>query len=164
MEIKDALQSGLSDATIQVESLYNKAWKKNVVYLDIEQPEYDYGDGQVIGLNLSPKDAFDLGELLISGAADRGYNGEENQDSTEALEVLESLADFIDNVFANYDPFYEEEEVKKLKWEEVTYDEKGAGHTYRIPVEGGWLYRTVSYQYPKSDVVAAVATTFVPSV
>lgn len=35
-----------------------------------------------------------------------------------------------------------------MKWEMVTVDPKGAGHTYRLPVPGGWLYRTVSYRYP----------------
>ena len=30
------------------------------------------------------------------------------------------------------------------KWEEVSVDAKGAGHTYRLRVPGGWLYRTVS--------------------
>lgn len=52
------------------------------------------------------------------------------------------------------------------KWELVTADEKGAGHTYRLKVEGGWLYRTVS-THPnydgEDDLPVAVAQTFVPS-
>jgi len=46
------------------------------------------------------------------------------------------------------------------KWEEVSVDAKGAGHTYRPRVPGGWLYRTVS-----SDTKGntdAQSTTFVP--
>lgn len=35
------------------------------------------------------------------------------------------------------------------KWLLVTCDPKGAGHTYRLAVPGGWLYRTVTYRYPR---------------
>jgi hypothetical protein len=48
------------------------------------------------------------------------------------------------------------------KWEVVTEDTKGAGATYRLRVPGGFLYRTVSYKRPGSDVVSAQSTTFVP--
>lgn len=34
-------------------------------------------------------------------------------------------------------------------WQPVTIDSKGAGHTYRLPVPGGWFYRTVTYRYPE---------------
>lgn len=34
-------------------------------------------------------------------------------------------------------------------WQEVTVDPKGAGHTYRLRVPGGWLFRTVTYRYPE---------------
>lgn len=51
------------------------------------------------------------------------------------------------------------------KWEEITVDEYGAGHTYRLAVEGGWLYRTVT-THPnyddEDDLPVAVSTTFVP--
>lgn len=39
--------------------------------------------------------------------------------------------------------------MTKRKWREVTVDPKGAGHTYRLRVPGGWLYRTVTYRYPE---------------
>jgi hypothetical protein len=52
----------------------------------------------------------------------------------------------------------------KHKWEEVTVSD--AGHTYRLRVPGGWLYRTVSYDYEASEVshqaVTAQSTVFVP--
>lgn len=35
------------------------------------------------------------------------------------------------------------------KWQEVTVDPRGAGHTYRLKVAGGYLYRTVTYRYPE---------------
>lgn len=35
------------------------------------------------------------------------------------------------------------------KWEPVTVDPKGAGHTYRLLVPGGWLYRTTTYRFPE---------------
>lgn len=51
------------------------------------------------------------------------------------------------------------------KWEEVTVDPRGAGHTYRLRVPGGWLYRTVAtfpdLGAPNDDVVAP-STVFVP--
>lgn len=34
-------------------------------------------------------------------------------------------------------------------WQEVSVDPRGAGHTYRLPVSGGHLYRTVTYRYPE---------------
>lgn len=37
---------------------------------------------------------------------------------------------------------------KEPRWEKVTYDPRGAGHTYRLQVPGGWLYRTVTYRHP----------------
>lgn len=37
----------------------------------------------------------------------------------------------------------------KGRWQEVTVDPKGAGHTYRLEVPGGWLYRTTTYRYPE---------------
>jgi hypothetical protein len=55
----------------------------------------------------------------------------------------------------------------KHKWELVSADPKGAGHTYRLRVPGGWLYRTVS-TYPgegfgpgDGDPIS-VAQSFVP--
>lgn len=39
-------------------------------------------------------------------------------------------------------------EPSPAKWLEVSVDPKGAGHTYRLRVPGGWLYRTVTYRYP----------------
>jgi hypothetical protein len=36
------------------------------------------------------------------------------------------------------------------KWQEVTVDPKGAGHTYRLRVPGGWLYRTTTYRFPEN--------------
>lgn len=38
----------------------------------------------------------------------------------------------------------------KSKWQEVTVDAKGAGHTYRLRVPGGWLYRTTTYRFPEA--------------
>lgn len=51
---------------------------------------------------------------------------------------------------------------QKSKWEEVTVDPKGAGHTYRLRIPGGHLYRTVSY-VPGGEVVMAQSTVFVPA-
>ncbi len=54
----------------------------------------------------------------------------------------------------------------KHKWELVTADAKGAGHTYRLRVPGGWLYRTVSSFKPfdgeTEGDIAAQSTVFVP--
>jgi hypothetical protein len=47
------------------------------------------------------------------------------------------------------------------KWEEVTVDAKGAGHTYRLRVVGGWLYRTVSAA-PIAGSAPSVSVVFVP--
>lgn len=47
---------------------------------------------------------------------------------------------------------------------EVVRDEPNESHTDRLPVPGGWLYRTVIYgegEYPAS---VAVSTAFVPKV
>lgn len=40
-------------------------------------------------------------------------------------------------------------EPSPAKWLEVSVDSKGAGHTYRLRVPGGWLYRTVTYRWPE---------------
>lgn len=47
--------------------------------------------------------------------------------------------------------FYTEPEENR--WEEVTVDPRGAGHTYRLKVPGGWLYRTVTYRYPELHAI-----------
>lgn len=39
------------------------------------------------------------------------------------------------------------------KWLEVSVDPKGAGHTYRLRVPGGWLFRTVTYRYPEYHAI-----------
>lgn len=53
------------------------------------------------------------------------------------------------------------------RWEEVTNDPKGAGHTYRLRVEGGYLYRTVT-TVPGYDgeepIPVAQSTVFVPTI
>lgn len=49
----------------------------------------------------------------------------------------------------------------KHKWELVTEDPKGAGHTYRLRVPGGFLYRTVSVDQLVDEPVAQ-STVFVP--
>ena len=40
-------------------------------------------------------------------------------------------------------------DYRRQKWTPVTVDPKGAGHTYRLAVPGGWLYRTITYRYPE---------------
>lgn len=42
-----------------------------------------------------------------------------------------------------------EQLVAQERWELVTFDDRGAGHTYRLRVPGGWLYRTTTYAYPE---------------
>ena len=58
--------------------------------------------------------------------------------------------------------------MSDVKWEEVTIDPKGAGHTYRIPVPGGFLYRTTTYRYPEKhrqwDILIAKMGGVVPAV
>lgn len=53
----------------------------------------------------------------------------------------------------------------KHKWELVSSDEKEYGHTYRLRVPGGWLYRTVttlpSLVGDEAEPIA-VAQSFVP--
>lgn len=44
-------------------------------------------------------------------------------------------------------------EPAPAKWLEVSVDPKGAGHTYKLRVPGGWLYRTVTYRWPEYHAI-----------
>ena len=77
-------------------------------------------------------------------------------------EEIEPLTDFL----LSHLPELEEQESEK--WQLVAHAPDGAGHTYRLPVPNGWLYRTVSYRFDErngefidNDIVAQ-STAFVP--
>lgn len=106
-------------------------------------------EGRYGPVTLDHKSAVALRDALLEA-----YPVEENSDTDwswpevweEAVEIspysygvdlIEEPSEFALDV----DPYPE-------PWQLVSCDPRGAGHTYRHRVPGGWLYRTVTYRYP----------------
>lgn len=65
----------------------------------------------------------------------------------------ETAIDLRDALLERYPCSSHQPEPAPAKWLEVSVDPKGAGHTYKLRVPGGWLYRTVTYRYPELHVM-----------
>lgn len=65
-----------------------------------------------------------------------------------------TINDLFEALDEAYDMGYADAEASAAgRWQLVTADPRGAGHTYRLRVPGGWLYRTVTYRYPEQHAL-----------
>lgn len=106
---------------------------------------HKYADGR-FGMVYTPDNDNNINFLIsasdaaeLRDALNEFYPPEANQEDISGAAFDEG---YIQAIEAMYDD-------ASAKWQEVSLDPRGAGHTYRLRVPGGWLYRTVTYRYPE---------------